>query len=367
MKNSLFGHLVFGFSSSPENLATEALCFILNRSETANKAFVRFISQTNTALPSSLKFETQIHISGNLSGAPEKENDNSVDFRPDFAGKDNTNKHMVIGEVKFWAGLTDNQPVTYLKRFPESSVLVFIAPSKRLPLLWSELIRRCKEAGLDPQQTIIIDDEFKATTIDKCPILALTSWRKALNSIQHAVESDGDTDTLSDVRQLQGLCDCMDETAFLPVQSDELTSNIGKRINQYCDLVDIVTDQLADEGVVNLKGLRATPQRTGYVRYMVIGDCGCSFQVNHVRWSNFRETPLWFVVQKLDKRDWSFAKEAKQRLAKLEMEDPSRLIQDGNQLVIPIFIPIGVEKDDVVKSLIRQIQEVIDMLAIIDE
>ena len=121
---------------------------------------------------------------------------------------------------------------------------------------------------------------------------------------------------------------------------------------------------MVDEGVVNLKGLRATPQRTGYARYMAIGDYGCSFQVNHVRWSNFRETPLWFVVH-----DWSSAKakEAKQRLVKLEMEDPSRLIQDGNELAIPIFIPIGVEKADVVKSLIRQIQEVINILAPVDE
>jgi len=297
MKNSLFGHLAFGFSNSPENLATEALCFILNRSETANKAFVRFISQTKATLPSNLKFETQIHISGNSSGVPEERNI-SGDFRPDFVGKDNSNKHVVIGEVKFGAALTDNQPVTYLKRFTESSVLVFIAPSRRLSLLWPELIRRCKEAGLEPQQTIIVDDEFKTTIIDKYPILALTSWRRVVNSIQHAVETDGDTETLSDIMQLQGLCNRMDQTAFLPVHSDELTSNVGKRIIQYCDLVDEITEQLVENGVANLQGLRATPKRKGYGRYMRIYGHECMFQVNFDLWSTNRETPLWLSIKK---------------------------------------------------------------------
>lgn len=367
MKNSLFGHLAFGFSSSPENLATEALCFILNRSEIANKAFVRFISQANAILPSNLKFETQIHISVNSSGVPEEESNIPGDFRPDFAGKDNSNKHVVIGEVKFWAGLTDNQPVTYLKRFPESSMLVFIAPSRRLSLLWRELIRRCKEAGLDSQNTTIVDNEFKIATFDKYPILVLTSWRKVVNSIQHAVEADGDADTLSDILQLQGLCNRMDETAFLPIQSEELTSNIGKRILQYSNLVDKVTEQLVESGVANLQGLRATPKRSGYGRYMRIYGHGCMFQVNFDLWSTDRETPLWFSILKETPGKWSFAKEAKEKLVKLEMEEPSCVIKVGEELYVPIFVPIGVEEDDVVRSLIRQTQEIIDILATIHE
>ena len=368
MKNSLFGHLVFGFSSSPENLATEAFCFILNRSEIANKAFVRFISQTNAALPSNLKFETQIHISGNSSGVPEEESNTLGDFRPDFAGKDNSNKHVVIGEVKFWAGLTDNQPVTYLKRFPESSVLVFIAPSRRLSLLWPELIRRCKESGLEPQDTTIVDDEFKITTFDKYPILALTSWRKVVNSIQHAVEADGDTDTLSDILQLQGLCNRMDETAFLPIQSEELTSNIGKRILQYCDLVDEITETLVNSGVASIKGLQKTSWSGATGRYMVIHSHGCLLHFNSQLWRDYGATPIWLQIQKVGTgKNWSFASEAKTKLIKLELEEPSRLLQIEDRLYVPLFIPTGVERSDVKKSLLKQIQEVTDILATVYE
>src|SRR3972149_877420 len=360
MKNSLFGHLAFGFSNSPENLATEALCFILNRSETSNKAFVRFISQTKATLPSNLKFETQIHISGNSSGVPEERNI-SGDFRPDFVGKDSSNKHVVIGEVKFGAALTDNQPVTYLKRFTESSVLVFIAPSKRLSLLWSELIRRCKESGLEYQQAIIVDDEFKTTTFDKYPVLALTSWRRVVNSMQHAVEADGDTDTLSDIMQLQGLCNRMDETAFLPVQSEELTSDIGKRILQYCGLVDEITETLVNSGVASTKGLQKTSWSGAYGRYMVVRDHGCLLHFNSHLWNEYGATPIWFQIKKVGTgKNWSFASEAKTKLIKLELEEPSRLIHIEDRLYVPLFIPIGVEKSDIIKYLLKQIQEVID-------
>lgn len=38
MSSTLFGHLALQFSTHPENLATEALVFILKKSETASKA-----------------------------------------------------------------------------------------------------------------------------------------------------------------------------------------------------------------------------------------------------------------------------------------------------------------------------------------
>jgi len=364
MKQSLFGHLAFGFSQSPENLATEALCYILNRSETAKKAFIRFMSQANTTLPSNLKFETQIHASSNSSDISKEKSNNSGTFRPDFAGKDDANKYVVIGETKFRAGLTDNQPVSYLKNFLESSVLVFIAPSKRLSLLWSELIRRCKESGLDYQQTTTVDDEFRYTTIGTFPTLALTSWRKTINAMQHAVEAEGDAGTLADILQLQGLCDRMDETAFLPIQSEELTSDIGKRILQYCELVDEITETLVNSGVASTKGLQKTSSSGTTGRYMRIHNHGCFLQFNSRLWSRYGATPIWFQIQKAGTgKSWSFASEAKAKLIKLELEEPSRLIQDGNLLYVPLFIPTGAEKNEVIKSLLKQIQEVIDILA----
>jgi hypothetical protein len=361
MKDSLFGHLALNFSASPENLATEAFCFILNRSETAKKAFIRFVSKVNPSLPSTLRFETQIHTPGNSS---EENTTLSSDSRPDFAGRDDANNPIVLGEVKFWAGLTDNQPVTYLKKYPESSILLFIAPSKRIPLLWNELIRRCKGAGLNFQSTQVEDDEFKSVNFDKEPILVLTSWRRILNSIRHAAEADGDVDILSDILQLEGLCNRMDQDAFLPIRSEELTSDIAKRILQYCDLVDEVTEVLVNSGVASTKGLQKASWSGVTLRSMVIHNHGCQLQFNSDLWNRYGRTPIWFGVKKIvTNKNWTFPVEAKTKLISLELEEPSRLIHHENAIYVPLFVPTGVEKNDVMKSLLLQIQEIIDILA----
>ena len=41
--NTVFGHLAFQFATHPENLATEALSFVLRTSPAASRAFTEFL------------------------------------------------------------------------------------------------------------------------------------------------------------------------------------------------------------------------------------------------------------------------------------------------------------------------------------
>ena len=59
MADSLFGHLAHNFSAHPENLATEALAYILNKSSVARGAFMRLLSQGGGSFPPDLRFITQ--------------------------------------------------------------------------------------------------------------------------------------------------------------------------------------------------------------------------------------------------------------------------------------------------------------------
>jgi len=47
----LFGHLASRFSTHPENLATEALAFIVNRSAGMREALRRLVGRTGIELP----------------------------------------------------------------------------------------------------------------------------------------------------------------------------------------------------------------------------------------------------------------------------------------------------------------------------
>ena len=70
--------------------------------------------------------------------------------QPDLTIYDAANQPRVFVENKFWAGLTDAQPVGYINALPEDvgSALLFVVPGQRLPSVWGELKARCIAAGM---------------------------------------------------------------------------------------------------------------------------------------------------------------------------------------------------------------------------
>lgn len=355
MSHSLFGHLAFNFSKSPENLATEALSFILNRSHIAQESLIRYLSQTAVQLPNKLRFRTQ-------SGGE----DGSI---PDLIGVDNQGQLTIVLEAKFWAGLTENQPVAYIRRLQKESgnLLIVIAPSRRFPTIWPELLRRCHEAKLNPQATTKVSRDFYVASIDETCSMSLVSWHAVIHHIQESVKAENDLETLSDLVQLQGLCERMDEEAFLPIRSEELTSDLGTRIIQYCEIVDEIANTLVAEKIASKKGLRASSSGGAYWQYMLIYGHGCRLQFNPVFWKSLRATPIWFGIKKVAVKQWVFARETKEKLVRLEMEEPTRLFQIYDELLIPLYIPTNVEKADVVTSLLTQLYEVIDVMRTVEE
>ena len=75
--------------------------------------------------------------------------------RVDLVGFDEHGDESALIEVKFWAGLTDNQPVTYLERLrtdDKPAVLLFVAPRARLETLWPEVLRRAEKGGIQSER-----------------------------------------------------------------------------------------------------------------------------------------------------------------------------------------------------------------------
>jgi hypothetical protein len=351
MNETFFGHLVYRFSSSPENLATKALNFIFNRSHVARESFTNLMEHLNIPLPPDMKYETQNSSS----------EDDSI---PDLVGKDSNGESVLLGEAKFWAGLTDHQPVTYLRRLSRSKgkALVFFAPARRFSTLWPELLRRCPEADLQIELVSSEISDVKIAKLQQNLSLVLMSWRVLLSSLRQSLEAEGEREMLANLFQLQGLCDQMDESAFLPLQSEELTSNTSLRLIQFCDIVDEVTETLVSQNRVSIKGLRATATRSTYLRYMILPENGCTFEFNPNLWQKYRLTPLWFGIKSSKTSPWKYDPEAKKKLVRLEMEEPSRLIREGDTLFVPIYLATGMEKPEVVKNILDQINEILLLL-----
>ena len=159
------------FSQINEDVATDALAYILESSPAASNGMRKLLCGLVPGL-SVLKFKTQ-----EAEGI----------IRPDMWGYEGTEPRVFI-ENKFWAGLTDNQPVNYLKQlaaYSKPSILLLVAPAPRQHTLWSELQRRVIEAGfsLDYLQDAAGIHSSARTSIG--PTLAVTSWENILSALEH--------------------------------------------------------------------------------------------------------------------------------------------------------------------------------------
>jgi hypothetical protein len=330
--DTLFGHLAMRFSKKPENLATEGLYFVLDRSGEARRLFLRFLGQSGVTLSQDLSFKTQ-------AGGE----DGSI---PDLVARDAAQEVAII-EAKFWAGLTERQPNRYFDRLPASSgLLVFIAPAMRFESLWRELLCRCKEGGREIEGEECYGADWRVARIAGGRRLALTSWRATLQVLYAGLQQAGEAASASDVLQLQGLADRMDAEAFLPLTSEELTSTLGTRIMQFCKLVDDAVERLAAEQLAQPFGNPRRGPDHYYGRSFRLHEIGCCLYFAPWYWSR-HGGPIWLHFQNTPA--------VHDALRPLGQETPPRLVVNEWGVYVPIALPICVDRDAVLAAMQRQI------------
>ncbi len=253
--HTVFSHIIQKrFSRVNEDIATDALAYILEANEPARGGMMKIFRDLVPSLPT-LRFKTQ-----QAEGA----------IRPDmwgFAG----GQLSVFVENKFWAGLTDNQPVSYLKQlatYPQPTVLLVIAPAARQQALWRELNYRLSADGI----STVVRAPTAAVTCSADtqlgPILALTSWENVLSVLEH--ECSHNPNARNDLLQLRALCDSTDADAFIPFSRSEFSDQRAPAfIFQLGIIVQATVDLAVSEGAMYVKRLmpQASWERIGrYVR-----------------------------------------------------------------------------------------------------
>lgn len=343
---TLFAHLALQFGSHPENLATEALGYVLQRTPTARHALRDLLRGLGSSIEEELAYATQ------ATG--------DDDARPDLVGRNSVGAEPLVIEVKFWAGLTENQPLAYLDRLPEGGTLLFVAPAARGALLWAELRRRCVGAGRDFTDESRSGAHIASTGGRR---LVSLSWRHLLAAIRVQLEAQNERAAVEDIAQLEGLCDRMDSTAFLPLSPEELTSSVYRRVVELGKIVDDVTIALVAKGLASTKSLRTSAFNGVYGRYLALRGTPCLLSCDTRNWVKLAPTPLWLSVfgPKWSKSDPAAAHRA---LAPLEAEHPKTVFEGEDGFpAVALFVPTGAERDTVIQQVIEQIASVGALIA----
>jgi hypothetical protein len=336
----LFGHLASRFSTRPENLATEAVVFSVNRSEGMREAVRRLVGRTGIELPRLARFRSQAgDDQGNV---------------PDLIGLDAMGAERLFIENKFWAGLTSNQPAGYLQRLPAEggAVLVFVVPSKRLPIVWNELASSAMNRATrlpDPEQ---LAGDLLFARISSSTALAATTWNAVLDSLEAAARASGETAAAADIAQLRSLCNVMDNEAFLPVRVEELTNHeVPRRLIGLADLISLLTEKAVAEGIANRTGLNPTHGWHFAGRYLRIGPAGAWLGIHHEHWSRYGITPLWIEFH--DTADFGRASFV---LQALKAWAPPRLFEREGRALIPLTVLPDVTRERVLEDLLEQLR-----------
>lgn len=335
---SVLAHVVWKFPGQTETVATEALGYIFSRSVSTRVALQQLLQIGGADLSVPARVATEVI-------GPEGE-------RLDLVGFDESETERVLIEVKFWAGLTDNQPNTYLSRLPQDgqpSVLLFVAPEQRLVTLWTELCERTKKCFvLGPETT---GEGVRSIVVDGSPRrLMLTSWRRLLDVMASRAGETQDSSARRDILQLAALCERQDTEAFLPINQEELAPAVPRRMLGLRTLIDDATVRASGLGfsnreepkVVSVEGLNVAPRSYGYGRYIWIGGLCCAwFGVHYELWAREKETPLWLLFSR------DAGKKAQKKL--------------GAQ-IHGFTLPAGVEYDAVLDSVTNQLKQIAETL-----
>ena len=310
-RKTLLARLAPMFGPHTENLAVEALGHILSGSGAARSALSDLLQAGGAEVGTVDRIRTQ---ATGKDGA-----------RPDLAGWDQDGHLRVLIEAKFWAGLTAQQPVVYLellRKTPQPSALLFVAPAQRRDSLWAEL---CRQSDSASDVAVVADaGGLRSARIENGPYLMLTSWRILLDRMAAKVEADADYHTKIDIRQLQGLAEQQDREAFLPLRREELGPQLPRRVDDFTGLVRDAVDRVNTTKWVSTEGAAFAGMAKSYGIWLKFpclekkfGERSrAHFGVSYGHWARYRDTPLWLWFR-------NAPPELRQRLEPLRDRNPS--------------------------------------------
>lgn len=277
----LLAHLYSHIRGSQEDIATLSLQYILSYSKDLNYAFTSLL-YLSLNLPVSQKLNYVCQSVG-------KERE-----RPDISGVNEYGAELVLCEAKFFAGLTENQPLAYLERLRNNkgNGLVFICPSMRKNVLWNQLLVRCSGCH-------IIEIQDYCADVDGVR-MSLITWNEIIEVLKKTSSSHNNIGS-SDIDQLEGFCSQMDQEAFIPFTKEDFGSITPRKEERYYQIIDTLIDVINKDKALETssKGVKATANRFGYSRSIRINGYWITINYDRKLWqsTNTVETPFWFTIR----------------------------------------------------------------------
>ena len=268
-------------------------------------------------------------------------------------------KHVLI-EAKFDAMLTKNQPVQYLKHLPvdRSSVLLVVAPKRRIEPLWEEMMGLVQASGDFAVGEEAVSESLMSAPVSDCSSLMLVSWEHLLLQLAMRAEEDSGEDTLRSITELQGVVEYEALNAF-QAPSKDLADLDEKNRERFKQLIDGAIVKGRGESWASTDGYGPGGGVTGYIRYFEIGEVPMWFGYDLRLWECYGG-PLWVGFQEIAQDNIGAVRDG---LRELCAKRPKNFYHDvpawsQKRNYIRIELPRSAEYPKVLEALLVQLREI---------
>ena len=338
---SLLSLIARGYAAGREDAATEALCFILSRSDSAREALSEFLGDDGKPLPIA-RFGTQFLVYGAF---------------PDMVCFDKDDKRVAFVESKFWAQLTSKQPIAYWEALPDDrpAVLLFLAPAARMARidngwLWDELVERLRGAGHDlgPVDWRKPEDLVTATSNDGQRRLILASWEVLLDRLTQRTVKDADFKACFEIAELRGLA------------VDAIKNDDPLRDAHLKQLIDDAVTQLKESGWADTEGLTSgKSEGVYYTKFFHLAGASSGLRIDY-RASKELGQPLWLHFwSDYDPGRSVDMDEVRAKLGKLA---ESGLEWPPKDFCVPIDLPAGADRKATLQAIVAELERIAKLI-----
>ena len=264
------------------------------------------------------------------------------------AAIDNREAEHVFIDARFWEAATFSEPLRSRER---PTTLMVVVPAARCETYWTELRKRAKEKGAELGAVAEHEEPWRAAIGDGRRLL-LVSWKNLLDRMSGAAHSAGEQAEV-DIRQLREFTRRQEESAFLPLRSDELDTRFPRSVQS---LVRLIVDAAtrASTSTNGWKHEGSNSRREGYHYVKLRRGVSTRFGMDLALWKRHGRTPLWLTIHK---SDGVSIDEARRRLKSLVVD-----AHTGHPSV-PIELPVGVDYDEVLADVVRQLDDIAHRIA----
>ena len=339
------GSLLFNlapFTKIPyEDIATLALRSIVEESPALRNAFTKVLCDHLYIPPDESVCEYRTQVTGKKLE------------RPDIVGFDGAGIEVLICEVKFYAGLTENQPDTYLERLQKENGkgLIFLCPNDRIHGLWKQLSDRDDSEPVEGHEDCISVYGVR---------MGIVGWEELLETLLTVSERNSG-EMRPDIQELKVYCEQMvAANTFVPFASEDLGADVPAGIERYYIVMNRLRDLLftkKEYGITQGTGRsqwKSTPQMGGdYYIYMKAKECCPHLFFDKHAWRQHSSvyTPFWLALESIDARQDEGVKAYINQLPE-EMTEKSG---KPGVLLIALETPVGLTLEETVRDLCDQV------------